>query len=236
MIARLVGLSRAESSGGRASCSTGSSCPRPAAGPPRPTPAACGAGSTWRPAWSNRRRSSTWTSPPPGWTRGPATQVWDTVRGLVARRRDRAAHHAVPGRGRRARRPDRGLRPRPGGGRRAPPRSSRRRSAAQTSTYGRWTGPVRRRWPRSSPGVTGARPEVRPRHRAGHRPAGRPRRAAGAWCAARRARASCATELALRLPSLDEVFLSLTGHHAESGREHENDHDRTRARRREPAA
>ena len=45
-------------------------------------------------------------------TRG---QMWDTIRELVRRRLHRAAHHAVPRRGRPARRPDRGHRPRPQG-------------------------------------------------------------------------------------------------------------------------
>ena len=43
-------------------------------------------------------------------TRG---QMWDTIRELVARRLHRAADHSVPRRGRPARRPHRGHRPRP---------------------------------------------------------------------------------------------------------------------------
>ena len=59
---------------GRASCWSGSSSPTPPTGRPRPTPAACGAGSTWRPAWSAARRCSSSTSRPPGSTRAAATR------------------------------------------------------------------------------------------------------------------------------------------------------------------
>jgi ABC-2 type transport system ATP-binding protein len=40
---------------------------------PRPTPAACAASSTWRPAWWARRGSCCWTSRPPAWTPGAAS-------------------------------------------------------------------------------------------------------------------------------------------------------------------
>ena len=39
------------------------------------------------------------------------------------------------------------------------------------------------------------------------------------WCAGWTRRASRVTELALRLPSLDEVFLALTGHRADDEEE-----------------
>ena len=51
--------------------------PTPATGRPRPTPAACAAGSTWPPAWSGGRRCCSSTSRPPGSTRAARNEVWE---------------------------------------------------------------------------------------------------------------------------------------------------------------
>ena len=57
LIGQLLNLHRPGRQGAAPpSCSTGSTSPTPPAGWPRPTPAACAAGSTWPPAWSAGRR------------------------------------------------------------------------------------------------------------------------------------------------------------------------------------
>ena len=148
-------------------------------------------------------------------------QVWDIVRVLVGRGRHRPADDAVPGRGRPAGRPAGHHRPRPG---------DRRRHAGRAE------------------GIGGSRLAARPRRR-DRRALGRPagagrgaRRAGAAGLGSRRAssaadvdadRAAAAlgalsragitvAELSLGQPSLDEVFLALTGHPAESA---PNGHD-----------
>ena len=68
---------------GRPSCWRGSAWPTPAAGPPRPTRAACAAGSTWPPAWSAGRGCCSWTSRPPASTRAARSELWEVVRGLI---------------------------------------------------------------------------------------------------------------------------------------------------------
>ena len=50
----------------------------------RPTPAACGAGSTSPARWSPSRRCCSSTSRPPGSTRAAAPSMWDVIRELVA--------------------------------------------------------------------------------------------------------------------------------------------------------
>ena len=72
-------------------------------------------------------------------------------------------------------------------------------------------------WPASSRDVTGATPDMQPGDWPGHRAGQRPGRAAGLVRRLDEA-GLVAAELAFRLPSLDEVFLTLTGHHAETGR------------------
>ena len=72
MIGRLLGIVQRREARGRPSCWSGSTSPTPAAGRPRPTPAACAAGSTWPPAWWAGRRCCSWTSRPPGSTRAAA--------------------------------------------------------------------------------------------------------------------------------------------------------------------
>ena len=119
-------------------------------------------------------------------TRG---QMWDTIRDLVARRLHGAAHHAVPRRGRPARRPDRGHRPRPQG-RRGHPRRAQglgrhaRRCSCGWSTRRDLARPRRRRAPACSASEPVLTPEARRhqrrrcRRRPGRRRADRPARAA----------------------------------------------------------
>src|SRR5215213_4463546 len=61
MVGRLYHLGK-EASRRRASCSSGSISPAPPSGPPRPTRAACAAGSTSLPRWSPSRRCCSSTS------------------------------------------------------------------------------------------------------------------------------------------------------------------------------
>ncbi len=136
--------------------------------------------------------------------------MWEVVRSLVADGLDRAAHHPVPRRGRRAGRRDQRHRPRPGDRPRHPGRAQadRRRPADR--------GPARPTRPGSTTSagscaeVSGAHPQL-DRPRRAHRPGVRRGRAR------RRPSTGCATpdisvhELSLHLPSLDEVFLTLTG-------------------------
>ncbi|MEK8106959.1 ATP-binding cassette domain-containing protein [Micromonospora sp. M12] len=58
-------------------------------------------------------RSSSWTNPPPGWTRVAATRC-GVGPGVGTHRNHSAAHHPAPGRGRPTRRPDLRGRGRPG--------------------------------------------------------------------------------------------------------------------------
>ena len=125
------------------------------------------------------------------------------------RRRDRPAHHAVPRGGRRARRRDHGHRPRPRDRRRHARRAQARRRRTDADACAR---PTRRGSPtprRSSP--------TSPARAAG---VARPASSACRWRATRCSREAVArlaaagialTELSLHLPSLDEVFFTLTG-------------------------
>ena len=126
----------------------------------------------------------------------------------------RAADHAVPRRGRPAGRPHRGDRPRQGHRRGHPAASSRRRSAPARCTCGCVDAEQRaeaERVLRRRLGVAGrSSTPTRPRC-----PARRPPTPSGSPAALGRAGprpASPSTEFALGQPSLDEVFLALTGH------------------------
>ena len=141
------------------------------------------------------------------------------------RRQHRAADHAVPRRGRPARRPDRGDRPwtqgRPGHARRA--EVLHRPLVApgcSSSTPSTWTAPAPSCsgcWTSSRADPRGPAPHRRPLpQRPGGRRAARP-------CARP---ASASSPWRWPKPSLDEVFLALTGHDT-------HEHDR-RARRRRP--
>ena len=139
-------------------------------------------------------------------------QVWDIVRALVGGGHDDPALHAVPRRGRPARRRDRGDRPRQG---------DRRGHARPAQGVGRLRGAAR----------APARPRAATRGRAGPaRELGavhlEPDPAAlsapcadadrGAEAVAELSRAGVAiADFSLGQPSLDEVFLALTGHPAE---------------------
>ncbi len=140
--------------------------------------------------------------------------LWETIEARVAGGHDRAADHAVPRRGRPARRPHRGDRPRQGDrrGHLGRAQGPRRRRAAR--------GPPRGRRRRRGRAIAALAPDGR-----------RPRRASRAtWCAsrARRARArssrpsagsttpaSGVEDIAIRRPTLDDVFIALTGRAAE---------------------
>ena len=136
------------------------------------------------------------------------------------RRLDRPADHAVPRGGRRARRRDHGHRPRP----RDRPRHARRPQAhRRRPDADRPPGrpdPPRRGRARSSPSSP-ARAPSRPARGTVSRP-GHRRRGARARPSTGSTDAGIAvTELSLPLPSLDEVFFSLTGRHDDGHREPE---------------
>ena len=209
------------------SCSPGSTSPTPPTGRPRPTPAACAAGSTWPPAWSAGPTVIFLDEPTTGLDPAKREDMWDVVRVAGRRRLDRAADHAVPGGGRRARRRDHGDRPRPG--HRA--RHARRAQADRRRPDAR--GPAGRpgaaaRTPRRS--CAAGRPAREPRDRRsrgvltvpvdGDAALDRGRRAGSPTAGIARHRAS------LHLPSLDEVFFTLTGAHARRRGRRRHDHGR----------
>ena len=148
----------------------------------------------------------------------PARHVGDD-RGARGRRHDRAADDPVPRRGRPAGRPDR----------RDRPRQRDRRGHLR-----RAQGPGRRRAPRGRARGPGrrrrrdrrARGDGRERPVAG-RTAPSARRCAGAPgrsprpCGASTTPASAIEDIALRRPTLDDVFIALTGHAAEEEPEEE---------------
>ena len=219
MVGRLYGMSRAQAKArGRELLDDASTCSTPPTARRRPTPAACAGAWTSPTRSSPSRRSSSSTSRRRASTRAAGSTLWETIEELVAERHDRPADDPVPRRGRPPRRPDRGHRPRPG---------HRRRHA------GRAQGPRRRRAPRGArsadaseaqAAVRGARGDVR-RAAGRRRRDGRARRRAPAQRRdrrgrppARRGRRRASTTSALRRPTLDDVFLSLTGHAAEATR------------------
>ena len=139
-------------------------------------------------------------------------ELWDMIRNLRGRRRHGAADHAVPRRGRPARRRHRRDRPRPGhrhrhaGGAQGEDRRTDARGTAGRSR------PICRPWSRWSAELADTTPEVdRPTV---HAPVADP---AVLPVAVRRLDDAgiVIAELALRSSSLDEVFLTLTGQPAE---------------------
>ena len=141
--------------------------------------------------------------------------MWDVIAGPRRRRHDRPAHHAVPRRGRPACRPDRRRRPRPrhrarhlrraegAGGRRAPrsdrrPRRRRRRRRARAAAA---SPPASRAWTPSSAASSCPSPMARA--------------CSPTPCATSTPAGLKLDDLALRRPTLDDVFLTLTGHEAE---------------------
>ena len=217
MVGRLYHLpSRAREARAPTSCSSASTSPTPPTGPPRPTPAACAAGSTSRPAWSRGRRCSSSTSRPPASTRGAAATCGTSSSDLVAdgttvllttqylEEADQLAddivvidHGRVIADGTADELKDAGRRR---------PRRGRRRATARARRRG---GGARARSPSARADVDDATPQ---RHRRRSRAA--PARCSRP-CARSTPRASSVDDIALRRPTLDDVFLSLTGHAAE---------------------
>ena len=124
----------------------------------------------------------------------------------------RAADHPVPRRGRPARRPHRDRRPRPGRSPTARRPSSSARSAATSSRCTPSAATSSPRWPRPRP------PRPRRARRSTRPPAGSPSASTsrGDGLQGGRSRALDAAgleidDIALRQPTLDEVFLALTG-------------------------
>ena len=154
-------------------------------------------------------------------------EVWDGGPRAGRRRHDGAADHPVPGRGRPAGRPDLGDRRRPGDRRRARPTSSSPRSAATGST---WC--VRRRRPAGRRRRDRRRGSPAPSRRSTRTPAGSARRSrdrVAALTDGGRARwtppASRSRTSPCAGPTLDEVFLHLTGHDTEADTERRQDGD-----------
>ena len=124
------------------------------------------------------------------------------------RRRHDLPHHAVPGRGRPARRPDRGPRPAAGSSPRAPPTSSSAASPAATSGCSSPTRASSNRRPRSS--ATASRDDEALTLQVpsdGSAPV-----AAGAARPARPRGRSRSAACPIHTPDLDDVFFALTGH------------------------
>ena len=185
----------------------------PATGRSRPTPAACGAGSTSPARWSPTRQVLFLDEPTTGLDPRSRNDMWDVIAELVAagttlllttqylEEADRLAdrivvidHGKVDRRGHRRRAQD--------PGRRRAPRARRRRR-----------GPARRgpRAARLSSATARSRSTPTPAALIG---AGHRRRAAR-WsrrCAGSTPARSRSTTSALRRPTLDDVFLTLTGH------------------------
>ena len=69
---------------GRTSCWSGSTSPTPPTAPPRPTPAACAAGSTWPPPWSSRPPVMFMDEPTTGLDPRNRQQLWEVIQELVA--------------------------------------------------------------------------------------------------------------------------------------------------------
>ena len=217
LIGRLLGMPRAQARArARELLERVRPRPTPPTGPPRRTRAACGAGSTWPPAWSASPAAVPGRADHRARPARPARAVGpDPAPGRG--RHHGAAHHAVPGRGRRARRRPRGDRPRQGDRRPARRTSSRPRSARSPGR-----APGRRAAERR-----GGRWRWSPSWR------DRTRRSTGSWSPRRSTDPAVLPavvrrlddagvvldELALRSSSLNEVFLTLTGHRAETRRD-----------------
>ena len=150
------------------------------------------------------------------------TDMWEVIEDLVAGGTTPAADHAVPRGGRPARRPDRRRSTTAGSSPRAPPTSSRPRSAASGSRSSSPTPARLRRRARELLGRLGRRRAVDGRRAHAGRcsvpvsgGAAVPRRGAAP---ARRRGQSPSTTSACAGPTLDDVFLTLTGHAAEPTR------------------
>ncbi len=146
-------------------------------------------------------------------------QVWDIVRALVGRRHDDPALHPVPRRGRPARRRDRGHRPRQGDrrGHARPAQGLGRRWARCTCACS--TRPQRPEAERAAGARARRRCTSRPTRRRCRPRAPDADRARRGASPSSPAPASRIADFSLGQPSLDEVFLALTGHPAEEAEE-----------------
>ena len=185
-----------------------------------PTPAACAGGSTSPPRSVHRPPVLFLDEPTTGLDPQGRTDLWGVIEELVARRHHRAAHHAVPRRGRPARRPHRGDRPRL--------RDRRGHRDGAQGTAGR-DGRSRSRFATTTPRRARAERARARRHR--RRATASSSRVnvpdgAGARSMLEAVRILDAEHLdpatmVLREPTLDDVFLELTGHRPTSRRRDE---------------
>ena len=138
--------------------------------------------------------------------------MWDVVRGLVADGVDRAAHHPVPGGGRRAGRRDHGDRPRPGDRARHPGRAQADRRRADGRGPPDRPGPAATTSRRSSAEIAGV-PAVELRGGTGLSvPVAGDGRAAGAVAPAAPPPASRSPSCPCTCPAWTRSSSTLTGH------------------------
>ena len=216
MIGQLHHLGRKVARARAASCSSSSRSPTRPIGSRRRTRAACVAGSTWRRRWSPGPTVLFLDEPTTGLDPRARLELWDVLDVLVARGRHDPAHDAVPGGGRPPRRRHRRDRPRAGDRPRRRARAEARRSAAPSCS--RRSSPTTTSTPRGARGAHRRR-RARDRSRARVGDRARPTAARRAIVALADALADDGIEvedLGLRQPTLDDVFLTLTGAHIEA--------------------
>ena len=181
---------------------------------PRPTRVACGAASTSRPPSSTARPVLFLDEPTTGLDPASRSDLWQVIDELVADGHDRAAHDPVPRGGRPPGRPHRGHRPGPGHR-----RGHARRAQGAARRHGHPHRPRRPAPRRCGPRPRSATPTPSRRASTGATldltvDDGAPH--ASSRCCAPSTRAGLEPAgVTVREPSLDDVFLTLTGHRAE---------------------